>query len=101
MNLCKRVTPIIILTLTASLLFVMPSFARQGGRNNWNKQFSNMRNNWNDRRDHWRNNWDNMQERWKDGWNNMRERQQDRREQMRDNWDNMWNGGGIHGMRNR
>ena len=93
---------LIILVLTLSLLWVMPSYARDGGHRNGNKQFSNMRNNWDNRRDHWRNNWNNRQERWQDGWGDMRNRQQNRREQMQDNWNNMWNGdGGNHGMRNR
>ena len=102
MNLYKRFTPVFILVLTLSLAFAIPSFARQGGRNNWNKPFNTMRKNWDDRRDHWRNNWNNMQERWQDGWSNMRDRQQNRREQMQDDWNNMWNGDGGHrGMRNR
>jgi hypothetical protein len=93
---------LIILILTLSLLWVMPSYARDGGHRNGNKQFSNMRNNWDNRLDHWRNNGNNMQERWQDGWGDMRNRQQNRREHRQDNWDTMWNGGsGNHDRRNR
>ncbi|MCX5905349.1 MAG: hypothetical protein NTV89_18200, partial [Proteobacteria bacterium] len=67
MNHCKRIILMLILLLTISLLWVMPSDARQGGHGNWNKTFNNMRKNWDDRRDHWRNNGSNMQERWQDG----------------------------------
>jgi hypothetical protein len=101
MNYCKRIIYILIFILTVSLFPAAASYARQGGHNNWNKQFSTMQKRWGDRRDHMRNNWNNMQERWQDGWNTMRERQQDRREQMRDNWNNMWNSGGHRGGGNR
>jgi len=77
---------LIILILTLSLLWVMPSYAMDGGHRNGNKQFNSWRMNRDDRREQRRNNWNNMQERWQDGWGDMRERRQDRRERWNDQW---------------
>jgi hypothetical protein len=101
MDHCKRIIYMLMFILTISLFTALPSDARQGGRNNGNRQISTMRNSWNDRRDHRRETWSNMQERWQDGWNRMRERQQDRREHMRDDWNHMWDNMGQRGGRNR